>query len=150
MVSGLVVEVPKAQRAKFERILNRLAQAGARANHPLQLSANHMLDSVMKNFEQEGRPSKWRRWSEGYRQRRQAIKRPRGILTLGALLKKSIQVPRATSLYCLLSTNLIYAPTHQLGDTGRNIPARPFFLFQREDIPIIQDIFHTWFGQVMG
>ena len=30
-------------------------------------------------------------------------------------------------------SNLKYAPTHHFGDEKRNIPARPFMLFQDED-----------------
>ncbi|MBC7327540.1 phage virion morphogenesis protein [bacterium] len=44
----------------------------------------------------------------------------------------------------VMGTRVKYAPVHQYGSPKKNIPARPFLLFQKEDITAIQDIFRRY------
>ena len=82
--------------------------------------------SVMRNFEDEGRP-KWQRMAPGGRSGK--------LLQDSSRLIRSIK-PRATSRFAEVCTNVEYAPYHQIG-TG-SIPARPFIMLQDEDMPEIR------------
>ena len=86
--------------------------------------------SVVKNFEQGGRPTKWQPSQRATRE---------GGLTLvdSARLRNSINA-KATSKQVVIGTNVVYGAIHQLGGkAGRgrkvNIPARPFLAVQAED-----------------
>lgn len=116
-----------------------------------------MLDSIGKNFQQEGRPQKWAAWSPKYAEWRKGIsaaktvrrKQAAGktghgtdmkILSLNKHLKGSITAHTQGNVLHI-GTNVEYAAAHQYGWPARHIPARPFLLFQESDITRIRQIF---------
>jgi len=86
--------------------------------------------SVIRNFEVQGRPKKWRKLAPKTVKRRGAagpILRRQGFA--GGLMG-SINV-KTTASSVSVGTNKIYAATHQFGDARRNIPQRQFLMIQR-------------------
>lgn len=49
----------------------------------------------------------------------------------------------------VMGTNIKYAATHQYGSPKKNIPARPFLLFQPEDIQRIRQRFQAYIRKVI-
>ena len=109
----------------------------------------YMLRSVAKNFREGGRPNKWMI-------SRKRVKRP-GSQTLIAtgILKNSI-APEfdAKSLTISMGSNLKYARIHQLGAPwGRfkrpaYMPARPYLLFQDEDLDYFKNLVNRHLAKV--
>ncbi len=98
--------------------------------------------SILKNFEQSGRPGGWIKLSPAT-----IAKKRRGegrILVDSGRLKNSIKV-QASSDKVIVGTNVIYAAIHHFGgQAGRGrkvkIPARPFMLVQDEDWKEINEV----------
>jgi len=98
--------------------------------------------SIIKNFEQSGRPNKWQPLAAA------TIKKKRGgagkTLIDSARLMNSITT-RAHSNRVEIGTSVIYARIHQLGGiAGRGrkveIPARPYLMVQDEDWSPIREV----------
>ena len=103
------------------------------------------LQSVQKNFDQEGRPSKWREWSLRYAEWRESkrgeAKGEEKILSLSGRLRNSMTkgtpefsadgILRPYARRVVIGTNVEYAATHQFGRGA--IPARPYLMVQAED-----------------
>jgi phage gpG-like protein len=158
----VAIEITMSMRGvrEFDKLLERAEKSGHDLSSPLSKSAFHMQDSVAKNFEQGGRPEKWKEWSAGYSAWRHRIGRPFGMLILdvslratrigargrvyGGNLRKGIHVPPPGKDMALVSAgkNAPYAKAHQFGYGP--IPARPFMLFQDEDIEKIEKFFKDW------
>ncbi len=127
-----------------------------RMQHFYEGAGETMINSVMKNFEEQGRPTRWKplaaatlvggagyggqRFShagsatKGYQRHLQG----KMILQSSGRLKNSYK-KEATSAHALVGSNLIYAAIHQFsGMAGRGrkvfIPARPSLLAQVEDV----------------
>ncbi len=125
---------------------------------PLKEASLYMMGSINENFEASGRPIPWTPLAESTRRSRSIrIFRSRTksffafsrSLEMRPLLGKGIlrgsMTPQVGLSYFSIGTNLIYARIHQFGGmAGRNhaakIPARPYLLFQVEDIPIINQM----------
>jgi phage virion morphogenesis protein len=132
----------------------------------------HMMQSIQKNFDDEGRPEKWDKLHSDYEAARPAGK----ILTVSSDLRNSIS-PKASSKDVIIGTNKEYAAIHQFGDKtkahtikprykkflkftsggetifskgvshpGSKVPARPFLLIQTEDEAEIVDIIEEHIG----
>lgn len=128
--------------------------------------------SVIKNFQESGRPEKWTPTKIlsvylGYTMRRGKRKGRKaytlkGGLTKGferysegkktlidtARLQNSIH-PRAYKDRAVVGTNVVYAAIHQFGGkAGRGkkvtIPARPFLMVQEEDWAMIKHVIGTY------
>ena len=150
---------------EFEKLLERAEKSGHDMSNPLSKSAFYMLDSVMRNFEAGGRPDRWRDWSVRYGAWRRSIGRPFGILMLdvavkasrpgrrgrvyGGDLRKGIHVPQVGKDFALVSAgkNAPYAAAQQFG--RGLIPARPFMMFQEEDVSKIEGILRAWLDGVV-
>ena len=152
-MSGVAVKILAAD------VLARLQGMEARGGNLSGVFRNfgeYMKGSIDKNFAAGGRPAKWEplgfatkvAWSLGKKSHwgkkdkmtktgRTAWK-GRLPLTDTARLRRSISY-RAGAREISIGTNVIYAAIHQLGGkAGRgkkvNIPARPYLMFQDEDI----------------
>lgn len=123
----------------------------------------YMLGSINKNFENQGRPTKWAPLAPStIAGRRNKNKASIKILQDTGYLKNSITYD-ATDDEVKIGTNVIYGKTHQFGadiktrSSSRkvstkshkktstkkpyiHIPARPFLLFQNEDKDAIREI----------
>ena len=153
-------------RREFEKLLVRVEKAGHNLSNPLTRSAFYMQDSVMRNFEEGGRPKRWKDWTAGYSAWRHRMGRPSGILILdltvkakrpgkrgrvyGGDLRKGIHIPPVGRDYAMLSTgrNAPYAKAHQFGHGP--VPARPYMLFQDDDATRIEGFFQDWLEEVIS
>lgn len=134
----------------LEQILRRVKKLATDSRHveqPMKASGTYMLGSIEKNFKAGGRPDKWTALSEATKARRRNKKKSSiKILIDTARLKNSHQF-RLVSEGVQIGTNVIYAPRQHFGypeGTGRGhseTPARPFLMFQEEDIREISEIF---------
>lgn len=93
-----------------------------------------LQQSIKHNFEMGGVPRAWAQ-----------IKRtgqPSNLFKTGALLnqiQEGVEPLRAwAGIPDGQETAVIYARTHQWGDSRRNIPARPYIMFQEEDIAFVK------------
>jgi phage virion morphogenesis protein len=125
-----------------------------------------MVGSVMKNFDEQGRPQRWKPLAEatllggaGFRglrttQRGSATKgyerhlRGKQILVTRGMLKNSIK-KEATAQHAVVGSNLKYAALHNFGgQAGRGlkvfVPARPFIVAQDEDKAELHGLLRKW------
>lgn len=156
----IVIELDQRQTAELERMMEETLEFGHDIKNPVSKSAFYMLNSVMKNFREQGRPDKWAEWSKNkskrnalsYSEWREHIRKPKGILKLAVKwgkfiratdLMKSINVaePNAEGVLLRAGDNAPYAAMHQFGSADGDVPARPFLLFQDEDVEKILTIF---------
>lgn len=147
----------KILTAEAVRRLQGLEERGGNLSGVLRSFGAYMEGSIQKNFDAEGRPVKWAPirfgtkvawhtkrssfWNKkGLKMSKKGRKAwgGRRVLTDSARLRRSI---KSTILAngIMLGTNLVYAAIHQFGgQAGRGqkvyIPARPYLLFQDEDV----------------
>lgn len=113
----------------IDKMLNTLVKRGKRL--PLKRIAVIGDRSVKRNFQQQGRPKKW----EPLKYRDGMILQDKGHL------KKSIDIRIIASRADLkVYTDSDVAPHHQYGAPKANIPARPFMMWQPEDIVQIEKL----------
>ena len=145
---------------ELTRELARLRRVGANWRPVLLDFGEHMMTSIARNFEEQGRPESWKplapatkiaRWRRRNRGQSMYTKGPRQrtttrayafmtgmkILQDTAALKKSIH-RRVTGNILEIGSALVYARIQQKGgQAGRGrrvrIPARPYLIFQDED-----------------
>lgn len=139
---------------KSQETLRHLGNMELRAKNLTGLMRDfggYMKGSIERNFAAGGRPVKWRPLSLGqkmiWHEKRStwstksgkmtksgaAAWRGRIPLTDTGRLRRSITY-QATTNSMSIGTNLEYAQYHQYGSAGGKIPARPFLLFQTEDL----------------
>lgn len=137
---------------RLVRRVHKLATDSRHVERAMDAAGAYMLGSIEQNFRAQGRPEKWKglaastlaaRARRGKR-RRKAATGSAQILIDKARLKNSINykvIGGGTGV--AIGTNVVYARRHQLGfpkGKGRGhsfTPARPFLLFQDEDIKYI-------------
>lgn len=137
-------------------VIGSMAQRGIKTRPLMRAAGNILLQSVARNFEEQGRP-RWKPWSEltkaiyegqaiaraqstkawqraGERGRRSIEQRyvqryvaGGKILQRSGDLKKSIEIGRIGDTYVEIGSSLPYARIHQLGGVVR--PKRYRFLF---------------------
>jgi phage gpG-like protein len=137
-------------------VIGSMAQRGVKTRPLMRAAGNILLQSVARNFEEQGRP-RWKPWSEltkaiyegqavaraqstkawqraGERGRRSIEQRyvqryvaGGKILQRSGDLKKSIEIGRIGDTYVEIGSSLPYARIHQLGGVVR--PKRYRFLF---------------------
>lgn len=131
----------------IEKVFNRvkrLKNAVKQVERPLRVSAVYMLGSIDKNFAAEGRPKKWQGLADSTKAQRRG-KSPK-ILTDTARMRRSHSY-RVTSAGAEIGTNAVQGPRQHFGYPGgkgrgrSKTPARPFLMFQEEDIREIGEIF---------
>jgi phage virion morphogenesis protein len=132
----------------LEEIFRRVKQLATDTKHverPLKAASVYMLGSIDKNFKAEGRPEKWKELAPSTKRRGKSPK----ILTDTARLRRSHGY-RLSTAGSEIGTNVIYAPRQHFGykaakgKSGRGhseTPARPFLMFQEEDVREIGEIF---------
>lgn len=136
--------------------LRGMEERGENLSGVLRSFGAYMEGSIQKNFDAGGRPVKWAPLAAGTKliwlKRRKTWRTQKGNLSKIGRAAASGRIPltdtarlrrsiRATVLAngVMLGTNLIYAAIHQFGgQAGRgkkvSIPARPYLLFQDEDV----------------
>jgi phage gpG-like protein len=133
------------------RVLNRFVRMQARARNPrpaLIASSVYMLGSIDRNFQSGGRPVKWVDLSASTLAARRRGKGKGGVKILvdEAQLKNSMWVDLQSDSIAI-GPGVVYARRQNWGYPGgpgrghSHTPARPFMLFQEEDVPAIAKIF---------
>jgi len=135
---------------------------GLKPRTVLQAFGAWMLGSVAENFRAQGRPEKWKalkfetlkaRFMRGNRRRKNKrwVRTPAAMrFFAGAkILMDSGRLANSIGFAVKgnqveIGTNLIYAATHQFGDKKRNIPARPFLVFQDRDVEEFAGMIEDW------
>lgn len=84
----------------------------------------------------------WPEWSERYAKRRRG--RGGSKLFREGDLDDSIQHFLRDAGEVVVGSSLVYAATHQFGDPGRGIPARPFLGFSPENERDLEAIIEDW------
>ncbi len=116
-------------------------------------SGVYMLGSIERNFKAQGRPQKWQSLAPSTLARRRSGKGKGGpqILIDEGLLKGSVTSSDAMqtgSDSMIIGTNKVQAARMHFGYPGgegrgrSKTPARPFLLFQTEDVDAIETIFN--------
>jgi phage virion morphogenesis protein len=110
--------------------LLRLGERTGNLTPVMKVIGRIVRDSVIRNFEQGGRPSKWT-------PSKYAAREGRKTLIKSSRLMASI-TSKAYGDRAEIGTNVVYAAIHQMGGrAGRGgkakIPARPFLMVQDED-----------------
>lgn len=129
------------------QILQRfIARAGSLRLPMLEVAAMYG-SSIIENFRQGGRPSRWKKSKRAEHQGGQTL------LDTGRLMK-SESTPQVQSDKIILGSNLPYARAHQLGvdkdiKTKKGIrkmrlPARPSLVLQKEDLNDASRVFTRW------
>lgn len=147
--------IKMAVKVSAEGVLSRLGLIERRVTDlrpALKLSGLYMMRSINKNFEEEGRPVKWKRLSPATiaaRRKGPGPGMPRILQDTGTL-RASVTAVRGkgkgagkgiwklSKAQLIIGTRVEYAAKHQL---GKGVPKRPFLLFQREDVKKIGIIF---------
>lgn len=132
----------------FKRI-GRMQRDLKDTQRALRASGVLMLGSVEKNFKAQGRPEKWKSLAPATVARRRTGKGKGSaqILIDTARLKNSPDI-QVNDDSVEIGTNTIYAKRQHFGYEGKEgkrghskTPARPFLMFQEEDIRDIGEIF---------
>jgi phage gpG-like protein len=151
--------------------LREIASDVKHIRRPLLSAGVYMLGSIERNFQQQGRPDKWqslsnltlaarRKARKSRRKAGQATGRGARILIDTARLKNSMATKVEDDRSVAVGTNTVYAARQQFGFKGvaggkpkkkglqvgwqrgkTPTPARPFLMFQPEDINAIGRIF---------
>jgi phage virion morphogenesis protein len=135
--------------------------------HFYEAAGEILVGSIVKNFEEQGRPNRWKPLSAatvmggaGYggqrmTRRGQVTKgferhlQGKQILITRGMLRNSIK-KEATSEHAVAGSNLQYAAIHNFGgEAGRKsarvlIPARPFVMAQPEDHARMNEALRRW------
>ena len=140
----------------LQAILSRLNQLATDIRHvegPLKAAGVYALGSIERNFQEQGRPAKWKPLADSTRAGRRKGKGSRAprILIDSARLKNSIAmklIAGGSGPEVLIGTNVGYAARQHFGYPGGSgrgdakTPARPFLMLQEpEDYDAIGRIF---------
>lgn len=100
---------------------------------------NVIGSSVEQNFQDEGRPNPWKALKAATLRARARKGKTGKILTVTGQLKNSVNT-RTEKNIVIVGSNKVYAPAMNDGVKEKNIPARTFLLFQKEDIKESEEI----------
>lgn len=140
-MSGAMIELDRADWARFQRILDRLIDARPK----------DLLEQLVGGVEQQTReriahtksaPSggPWPQWSGRYAKTRH---RGQGLLQGEGDLVDSI-TGEVESDRAEVGSNLVYAATHQFGDDDRGIPARPYLGLSGQNVDALESLTEHW------
>ncbi len=120
----------KIEDSQVKAMLSQLQERAKDCKPAFNLIGQIVRNSIIKNFMEGGRPTKWKL-------SKRAIKQSGQTLLHTGRLRDSIN-SKAFANRAEVGTNVIYAAIHQFGGkAGRGkkvtIPARPFLMVQDED-----------------
>lgn len=129
------ISIKGAQRVDAK--LSGVAQRATDLTPAMKRGGIVMLASVNRNFGESGRPSRWVPLAPGtVRQKARLGYSPLPLIRTG-VLRASIS-PSTSTNSLKIGTSVPYAKYHQLGT--RSIPARPYLVFQKQDIRELNQI----------
>lgn len=129
----------------LEKVLSRIQTVASRVKDTAPLMARLAtlgFKDVIDHFSKEQGPEgKWAPLKPSTIARRRKKGGGAKILQDTGRLRGSI-MPQVTSPTRaeIVSTNVVYAPYHQFGVPGRNLPARPFLWLSRQSIDAMQRV----------
>ena len=135
-MSDLVVRTTVVRAEKVILRLRGIKERGLDLTVPFKESALYMLGSVNKNFRGGGRPRRGEPLSPAYLKRKVGQGYSSTPLTRTGHLLRSITRKVQRNRFTLGSA-VEYAAVHQFGG-GNNIPARPYLVFQKDDLKAIE------------
>ena len=111
---------------------------------PMKRAGIYMFGSIQRNFQVGGRPRMWRPLKAATLAAKLRHGWSATPLVRTGQLRRSI-TPRADRRRMTIGTTVPYARIHQFGGrTGRRhattIPARPYLVFQRDDLQVIRQM----------
>jgi len=118
----------------MDRTLTRLVQKLSDLSEPLEVFGHSMMDSVILNFACQGRPKRWKPLAASTIRRKGS---ETALIDTGRMIS-SIGVAGGPDRVMLRAGVPYAAVQHYGGHAGRFgsplIPARPFLVFQDEDV----------------
>lgn len=110
-----------------------------------------IIPSIIENFEQQGRPERWQTLSESRISARRGSRRPilvwsEDLMTV-AIDGSSYKISKDTLQLTSLASKIPYAGFNQFGTSV--MPARPFILYQDQDIENIVQWFEAYIDRVV-
>lgn len=131
-----------------ERVLKRVSVLSRRLTYeierPLKAAGVYMLGSIERNFQAQGRPTKWTKLADSTLARRRG---KRGKILIDTAALKNSHSMRVSTKGVEVGTNKVQAKRQHFGYPGGSgrgrskTPARPFVMFQEEDYDAIGSIF---------
>ncbi len=148
-MAGLSLGVD-VQRTEALRSIGALAGRIDDPETALTLAGTHMLRSIQQNFDASGRPARWAPNAPATGRRKGSTK---PLIDRGRLMGSVRYATTPTQL--VLSADGHGAQIHQFGgQAGRGhsvtIPARPYMLFQDEDLVDIAGIYEDFLAGGRG
>ena len=103
----------------------------------LQPAAEVVARAIERNFEEEGRPEPWKPLTPKYARYKSRRWPGTKILertgALGGSIRVTVEPGPGNTAAIVASTDVFYAPFHQFGVPGNNLPPRPFLVLTEED-----------------
>jgi phage gpG-like protein len=139
----------------IDRLFNRIRKLSADSKHverPLEAAGIYMEGSVERNFKASGRPQKWEKLAPSTLKKRRKGDGKIQILSDSGVMKSSLG-SKVVAEGVQIGVHGVQAPRMHYGypgGTGRGrskTPARPFLMFQREDLDAIGKIFTRHIGK---
>lgn len=153
---GLIVVVKETGLTQATAMLSGFSKRSIDLTAPMKQAAILMMASIQRNFDSGGRPASWiplapstlkQKIAKGYSSR--------PLIRTGALRQSISSSSERMSMS--LGTSIRYGRIHEYGGfAGRggsaNIPARPYLLFQRQDLDRIKKLIvdHLTSGEPNG
>ena len=152
------------QDPEFKRMLSRLHRAGSDTKQLMDGIGHALLESIDRNFEEQGRPEPWaplswaglRNRVRGRLSKRDGTMRAAPLRKMAAVkilqwtgrLRRSIKT-KADANRVAVGTNLIYARYQQEPWDGHK-PGRPFLMVQQQDWQTIRDMAFRFYEMQMA
>ncbi len=127
-----------------ERLEGLRERIGAGLPHLLEELGEEVAEQVDRRIrEEKAAPdgTRWPLWSPRYKATRHAGHR---LLMGEGNLIDSIQHFLTGPDTVVIGSPRVYAATHQFGDEGRGIPARPFLGYSARDIDDLNEVIDDW------
>ncbi len=135
----------------LERVINRIRKLATDVRHverPLKATGAYMLGSIERNFQAQGRPQKWESLATStIRGRRRGKGRGSPRILIDTAAMKNAVAYRVHTEGVEIGLNKVQAKRQHFGFPGgpgpghAHTPARPFLLFQQEDLERIPKFF---------
>lgn len=139
------LEFDPVDKRKLQQLINNVADGVSTLDPFFDAAEMHMIDSLTRNFEAEGRPTKW----QPLKPVTIKMKGSSNILQDSGGLKGSINASNTErgNLSLKIYAGEKHGIFHQYGT--KRAPARPFMMFQDEDIKEIENILERFIDDVM-
>jgi phage virion morphogenesis protein len=148
-VAGASVTI-KIDDAAIRRALARLSRAAGHMRPAMLEIGEEMTEATKQRFSTQTGPdgTPWAPLSPRYAGSKRKQKSP-AILVLRGYLHDTLRY-QADADSVEWGTDRLYGATHQFGDAGRNIPARPFLGLSADDERTILDIVQDHVGRAIN